>query len=167
MNKIFTRTLSALVLMQISLRALAVDYELPDMNGQIQHMDQYKGKWVVVNYWATWCSSCMKEIPDLVDFYEHNKDSDATVVGINYESIDKVDLKEIVSGLAIPYPVLRSHPIPVTPLGPVPALPATYIIDPEGNVVAGEVGIVTRKHLEHYISQKKTKLNEVIEISGQ
>jgi hypothetical protein len=52
---------------------------------------------------------------------------------------------------------LRSEPVPVTALGKVPALPTTYIIDPGGKVVAGEVGLVSRQNLEDYIAGKKAK----------
>ena len=139
-----------------SLQARAVDYALPDINGRVQSMDQYKGKWVIVNYWATWCTTCMKEMPELINFHENNKDSDAVVVGINFESIDRKNLKEFVSDKAIPFTVLNTEPVRVTPIGKVPALPTTYVIDPDGKVVAGTVGIVTQEDLETYIKQKKS-----------
>jgi hypothetical protein len=62
-----------------------------------------------------------------------------------------------VAAQSIPYPVLRSEPAPSTPLGPVPALPTTYIINPDGKVVAGEVGLVTRQNLEDYIAGKQAE----------
>ena len=135
----------------------AVDYELPDVDGQMQSLDQYQGKWVIVNYWATWCGTCMKELPDLVAMHEDNKDKDIVVVGVNFESIGNDQLKTFVAEQSIPYPVLRSEPIPVTALGKVPALPTTYIIDPDGKVVAGEVGLVSRQNLEDYIAGKKAE----------
>ena len=135
----------------------AVDYELPDVNGQMQSLDQYQGKWVIVNYWATWCGTCMKELPDLVDMHENNKDKDIVVVGVNFESINNEQLKLFVENKSIPYLVLRSEPVPVTALGKVPALPTTYIIDPDGKVVAGEVGLVSRQNLEDYIAGKKAE----------
>jgi thiol-disulfide isomerase/thioredoxin len=141
-------------MMCLTLQAKAVDYELPDTNGQVQSLDQYKGKWLIVNYWATWCGTCMKELPELIDFHENN-DFDAVVVGINFEEIERKDLKDFVDSKTIPYAVLSTVPVKRTPLGPVPALPTTYIIDPEGNVVAGEIGIVTRENLENYIAQNK------------
>ncbi|MBE9567323.1 MAG: TlpA family protein disulfide reductase, partial [Proteobacteria bacterium] len=110
--------------------------------------------WLIVNYWATWCGTCMKELPELIDFHENN-DVDAVVVGINFEEIEAKNLKEFVNTKPIPYTVLSTVPVRKTPLGPVPALPTTYIIDPDGNVVAGEIGIVTRENLESYIAQKK------------
>ena len=96
-------------------------------------------------------------------FYEkvkrrgYDKDKDIVVVGVNFESISNEQLKSFVEKLSIPYPVLRSEPVRVTALGKVPALPTTYIIDPDGNVVAGEVGLVSRQSLEDYIAGKKAE----------
>jgi len=145
-----------LLLLTVS-QVWAVDYELPDVDGQMQSLDQYQGKWVIVNYWATWCGTCMKELPDLVSMHENNKDKDIVVVGVNFETIGNEQLKSFVEKLSIPYPVLRSEPLPVTALGKVPALPTTYIIDPDGNVVAGEVGLVSRGDLEDFIASKKAE----------
>ena len=138
-----------------SLQARAVDYELPDVNGQMQALDQYQGKWVIVNYWASWCTTCLKELPDLVSFHENNKGKDAVVVGINFEDIGMEELSDFIEEKSIPYPVLSSKPVPTTPLGPVPALPTTYIINPEGKVVAGDVGIITQQDIEDYIAREK------------
>ena len=135
----------------------AVDYELPDVDGQMHSLDQYQGKWVIVNYWASWCGTCQKEFPDLVSLHEDNKDKDIVVVGVNFEPIEIDRLKAFVAEHGITYPVLRSKPVPVTAIGKVPALPTTYIINPDGKVVAGEVGLVSRQNLEDYITGKKTE----------
>ena len=156
MNRIWQIILVTLSLLTVS-QVWAVDYELPDVNGQMQSLDQYQGKWVIVNYWATWCGTCMKELPDLVSMHEGNKDKDIVVVGVNFESIDNDQLKAFVAEQSIPYPVLRSEPVPVTAVGKVPALPTTYIIDPAGKVVAGQVGLVTQQDLEDYIAGKKAE----------
>lgn len=137
-----------------SLKARAVEYQLPDLNGQTQSLDQYQGKWVIVNYWATWCGSCIKEIPDLAALHKQNKN--IVVVGINYEEINNERLKGFVDAYDISYPVWRSKEVEVTPLGRVPALPTTYIIDPDGNVVAAEVGVMTKQSLEDYIASKSS-----------
>jgi len=156
MNRTWQTILSTLLLLTAS-QVRAVDYELPDVDGQMQSLDQYQGKWVIVNYWATWCGTCMKELPDLVSMHENNKDKDIVVVGVNFESIGNEQLKAFVAEQSIPYPVLRSEPVPVTALGKVPALPTTYIIDPDGKVVAGEVGLVSRQNLEDYIAGEKAE----------
>ena len=149
------QTILATLLLLMASQVRAVDYELPDVDGHMQSLDQYKGKWVIVNYWATWCGTCMKELPDLISMHENNKDKDIVVVGVNFESISNDQLKAFVEKQSIPYPVLRSEPVPVTALGKVPALPTTYIINPDGKVVAGEVGLVSRQNLEDYITGKK------------
>ena len=121
-------------LLIFSFQISAVEYQLPDTEGQMQSLDQYQGKWVIVNYWATWCGTCMKELPDLVSLHEDNKDKDIVVVGVNFEAIGNDQLKAFVAEQSIPYPVLRSEPVPITAVGKVPALPTTYIIDPDGKI---------------------------------
>ena len=66
------------------MQARAVDYKLPDINGDMQSLDQYKGKWLIVNYWATWCGTCLKELPDLISLHEDHKDGDIAVVGAEW-----------------------------------------------------------------------------------
>lgn len=154
MNKLSIYIVSVFLLFA-GAQARAVDYQLPDLNGQMQSLDQYKGKWVVINYWATWCNTCTKELPDLIALYEDHKDGDVAVVGINFEDISFSRLNKFVKKHAIPYAILRTEPVRKTPLGPVPALPATYIVDPNGEVVAGQVGLVTKEDLESFIAAKK------------
>ena len=167
MNKKFTHVICGLFLILfLSQPVRAIDYELPDLNGQMQSLDQYKGKWLVVNYWATWCGTCIKELPDLISLHEDNKEADIVVVGINFESINQERLKAFVAERSISYPVLRTEPVAMTPLGPVPALPVTYIIDPKGEIVAGQVGIVTQQSLEEFINGKKAS-EEFVETSIQ
>jgi peroxiredoxin len=99
----------------------------------------------------------VEELPDLVSLHEDNKDKDIVVVGVNFESISHDQLKAFVAEQSISYAVLRSDPVPVTAVGKVPALPTTYIIDPDGKVVAGQVGLVSRRDLEDYIARQKAE----------
>lgn len=149
-----TGMLSAL-LFGLSLQARAVEYALPDIDGRMHALDQYRGKWVIVNYWASWCGTCRKELPDLISLHERHRGKDIVVVGINFEDIGQRELAQFVSEQNIPYPVLRSKPVRNTPLGPVPALPTTYIVDPDGKTVAGEVGLLTQKNIEDYIAAQR------------
>lgn len=132
-----------------------VSYSLPDLQGTEHSLADYKGKWVVVNYWATWCPPCQEEIPDLVEFHERHKDGDAVVLGINFEDIGEEQLVSFVDSFLISYPILRSEPLPKTPLGSIPGLPTTFIIAPDGTPVARQVGPITGEQLEAYIEKKK------------
>jgi thiol-disulfide isomerase/thioredoxin len=132
-----------------------VDYSLPDLHGKTHSIADYRGKWVIVNYWATWCPPCQDEIPELVEFHERHKNSDAVVIGVNFEDIGTEQLVSFVDSYLISYPILRSEPLAATPLGVIPGLPTTYIIAPDGSPVARQVGPITGKQLEDYIARKK------------
>jgi thiol-disulfide isomerase/thioredoxin len=155
--KTWLNGLVSTVLLGACALAHATGYTLPDLDGRPQSLDQYRGKWVIVNYWATWCGTCRKELPDLIALHEKHHDSDIVVVGINFEEIGRQELKAYVAAQGIPYPVLRTVPVRKTPLGPVPALPTTYILDPAGNLVAGEVGLIGSQAIEDYIASRRTR----------
>jgi thiol-disulfide isomerase/thioredoxin len=144
-----------LLLLNTTGMAEPVDYSLPDLQGKEHSLADYRGKWVVVNYWATWCPPCQEEIPDLVDFHDRHKDNDAVVIGINFEDIGEEQLTTFVDSFMITYPILRSEPLAVTPLGDIPGLPTTFIIAPDGSPVARQVGPITGKQLDDYIARKK------------
>ena len=144
-----------MVLFAVTGVAEPVDYSLPDVNGKKHSLADYKGKWVIVNYWATWCPPCQEEIPDLVEFHDRHKDDDAVVIGINFEDIGEEQLSAFVDSFLISYPILRSEPLAETPLGAIPGLPTTFIIAPDGSPVARQVGPVTGKQLDDYIARKK------------
>jgi len=144
-----------MVLFAVAGVAEPVDYSLPDVNGKKHSLADYKGKWVIVNYWATWCPPCQEEIPDLVEFHDRHKDDDAVVIGINFEDIGEEQLSAFVDSFLISYPILRSEPLAETPLGTIPGLPTTFIIAPDGSPVARQVGPVTGKQLDDYIARKK------------
>jgi thiol-disulfide isomerase/thioredoxin len=143
------------VLYAVTASAEPVDYSLPDVDGKKHSLADYRGKWVVVNYWATWCPPCQEEIPDLVEFHDRHKDKDAVVIGINFEDIGEEQLSAFVDSFLISYPILRSEPLAETPLGTIPGLPTTFIIAPDGSPVARQVGPVTGKQLDEYIARKK------------
>jgi thiol-disulfide isomerase/thioredoxin len=152
----FMRLLISIVTLVLAAAAWAepVDYSLPDLQGKTHSIADYRGKWVIVNYWATWCPPCQEEIPELVDFHERHKDTDAVVIGVNFEDIGVEQLISFVDSYLISYPILRSEPLPATPLGPIPGLPTTYIIAPDGSPVARQVGPITGEQLDEYIARK-------------
>lgn len=148
-----------MAMFQLSAYAQAepVDFTLSDMEGVEHKLSDYQGKWVVVNYWATWCPPCLTEIPELVDFHEEHKDQDAVVLGVNFEDISLNGLKQFSEEYFMNYPVLRTTPGPNSALGPIPGLPTTYLVSPTGEVVARQVGPITAKRINDFIAQQTTE----------
>lgn len=133
-----------------------VEYSLPDLDGKVHSLADYRGKWIIVNYWATWCPPCLEEIPELNDFHDrHQPAGDAMVIGVNFEDIGHEQLSAFVDSFLMTYPVLRTEPSFATPLGSIPGLPTTFIIDPTGTPVATQVGPITGEQLDAYIERKK------------
>ncbi len=140
-------------LQQVS--AYTAEFELQDLNGKVHRLSDYRGKWVVVNYWATWCPPCREEIPDLELFHNKYKDTEAVVLGVNMENTTTERLKKFVEDQFISYPILRGGLRSTTSLGRVSGMPTTFLVSPEGKVVARHSGVVTMAALEAFIKEYK------------
>lgn len=121
---------------------------LPDLNGKQVKASDYKGKWVIVNYWATWCPPCAEEIPELNAFHIEHSSKDAVVLGVNIEKDELDYVKEFVEEFKISYPVLQSNVGVSSPYGRIQALPTTFILDKQGKVMQTIIGAVTQERLE-------------------
>jgi thiol-disulfide isomerase/thioredoxin len=142
-----------LLLLTLPLHAQAVDMPLTALNGSKTNLDRYQGKWLVVNYWATWCRPCIVEMPELQSFHDENVDNNAMVVGINAENISQQRLQTFLDDYFITYPIFVSGPTQQSELGLIPGLPTTFLVTPEGKVVARQVGPVTREMIEQFIQK--------------
>ena len=107
----------------------------------------------MLNFWATWCPPCLKEIPELVDFHDEHHEKNAVVVGVDYEDIKLSELKEFTESYFMSYPILRTSPTIKTPFGVISGLPTTYLISPTGEVVAKQSGPVTAKMIKDFIAE--------------
>lgn len=125
---------------------------LPDLNGKQVKVSDFKGKWVIVNYWATWCPPCAVEIPELNAFHIKHHLKDAVVLGVNIEKDDLEYVKEFSDEFKISYPVLVTDNALSTPYGNIQALPTTFIINKQGKRVKTIVGAVTLERLEKIIA---------------
>jgi thiol-disulfide isomerase/thioredoxin len=142
-----------LLLLTFSLGAQAVDMPLTAVNGSKMNLEHYQGKWLVVNYWATWCPPCIVEMPELQSFHDENVDNNAMVVGINAENISRQRLTTFLDDYFITYPNFVAGPTQQSELGLIPGLPTTFLVTPEGKVVARQVGPVTREMIEQFIQK--------------
>ncbi len=107
------------------------DYQLRDMEGRLYKVSDYRGKWLIINFWATWCAPCLREMPELERFYQQNR-ARAQVWGVSFEDGDKATIRAYVDRLGVTFPILGHGQNPMTGYGEVNVLPTTFIIDPDG-----------------------------------
>ncbi len=147
------RVACALLLTLAALSPAAADFKLTDSDGKVHRLADYRGKWVIVNFWATWCAPCLEEIPEFIKLQEKYGKQGLQFVGIAIDQKDKVEAFAEQNG--INYPVLAGEADAIdlsrkagNRLG---ALPYTLIIDRAGQVVATELGGLTEAKLEAVI----------------
>ena len=127
-----------------------VDFALQQLGGGEVSLSDFRGEWVVVNYWATWCTPCLKEIPDLSELHEER--SDLTVLGLAFEDLEDSDFDEFLEDFEVSYPILKVDVYqPPEPFGAPRALPTTIILDQQGRAVKAFLGPVTREAIEGFI----------------
>jgi thiol-disulfide isomerase/thioredoxin len=128
-----------------------LEFTLPDTGGKLHSLSDYKGKWVIVNYWATWCKPCLKEIPQLITLSREYENNAVVVLGIDYEDLDLKTLLGFMHDHHMSYPVLRTNPLAAQKLGPILGLPMTFVITPQGELATTLVGQITRSGVEQAI----------------
>jgi len=133
--------------------AQAEGFKVTDTTGKTHTLAGYKGKWVLVNYWATWCPPCLEEIPDLIGLHE-NKKNNLVVIGIALDYRNAKQVTDFAEGLLVNYPIVLGNPQIVNQIGPIQGLPTTYLYNPDGKMVAQQVGAITRASVENYIASK-------------
>ena len=127
-----------------------VNFTLEQLGGGEVALSDYRGEWVVVNYWATWCAPCRKEMPELSALHEQR--SDVTVLGLAYEDVEDNDFMEFLQESPVTYPILMVDVYaPPEPFGAPRVLPTTIILDREGRAVKSYLGPVTREAIERFI----------------
>ena len=129
-------------------------FTFTDSTGKTQSLAQYKGKWVLVNFWATWCPPCLEEIPDLVALHE-NKKNNLVVIGVAMDYRDPKEVLRFSDQMMISYPMVLGDQKLAAQVGAIPGLPTTYLYNPQGKQVAYNVGAITRDGIERYIRNKK------------
>ena len=153
------QTVLALLLFGWSVVSVAVDMPLKGLDGTQSKLSDYRGKWVVVNYWATWCPPCIEEMPELQAFHDQHAESKAVVLGINTEVLDNDMIEAFLDDYFITYPNFVNGPVTQSPLGSIPGLPTTFLVSPEGTTEARQVGPLTKQMIENFIENWEAKRN--------
>ncbi len=146
-----------LLLLCMAVPAAATDAVRPSLrvdtldDGRFDLSEQ-RGRWVVVNYWATWCAPCLKEMPELAEFDAAH--DDVRVIGLAFEEIDEADLRAFLKTRPAGYPIAMIDVYAPPADFDVPrGLPMSYLIAPDGAVARRFLGPVTAAELRQAIDE--------------
>ena len=145
--------LGGLLLALFASWAQAGGFKLTDTDGKTHTLEGYKGKWVLVNFWATWCPPCQEEIPDLIALHGDKKNN-LVVIGIAMDYRNARQVTDFADGLLVDYPIVLGNAQVASQIGPIQGLPTTYLYNPDGKMVAQQVGAITREAVESFIARK-------------
>ena len=130
----------------------AIDFSLQQLHGDPVSVSDYRGQWVVLNYWATWCAPCRKEIPDLSAL--HDSRDDIVVLGLAYEEAEPEEFDTFLDEFNPSYPMLLVDVYaPPEPFGAPKVLPTTIVLDPNGYEVKTFVGPVTGEDIAAVVDE--------------
>ena len=134
-------------------RRPAPEFALKDADGKTVHLEDYKGKVVLLDFFATWCGPCKIEIPWFMELERKNKDKGFSVLGVSMDDEGWEVVKPFLADLGVNYRVVIGNDATAQVYGGVDALPTTFLIDRNGRIAAVHVGLASKKVFEDGIQQ--------------
>jgi peroxiredoxin len=131
----------------------APDFALRDIDGKTIRLSDFKGKVVLLDFWATWCGPCKIEIPWFIEFERKHKDKGFAVIGISMDEEGWDVVRPFLSRLNVNYRVVIGNDSTAQAYGGIDALPTTFLIDREGRIAATHQGLVGKRDFEDGIEQ--------------
>lgn len=131
------------------------DFHLLD--GSAHQLEDYQGKWLIINFWAEWCVPCREEVPELNKLFKISGQENLSVLGISYDPLNNSEIRRIIKRWGIEYPVIASEPMPILPFDLPKSLPGNYVINPEGRLVMSLSGKQTLQTLTKLLNSLKKK----------
>lgn len=129
-------------------RKSAPDFTLTEMNGAPVKLSDYRGKVVLLNFWATWCGPCKTEIPWFIEFEKMYKDRGFATLGVSMDEDGWQAVQPFVKQREINYPVMIGNDRVAQLYGGIDSLPSTFLIDREGRIASVHLGLVSRRDYE-------------------
>ncbi len=140
-------------------RHSAPDFALKDNTGKTLKLSDYRGKVVLLNFWATWCEPCQVEIPWFIDFQQTYKDRDFAVIGVSMDDDGWDSVKPFVARQKINYPVVIGTEEVSAKYGSIESLPTTFLLDRAGRIATMHIGLVSknayRNDIVHLIEKER------------
>ncbi|RPI97810.1 MAG: TlpA family protein disulfide reductase [Candidatus Aminicenantes bacterium] len=133
----------------------APDFSIRDLQGNTLSLAAYKGKVLVVNFWATWCPPCRKEIPDFVAAYKELKGEGLEILGLSVDEMTAPALIEWTKKMGVNYPIALATPEIIAAYEPGDFIPATIIIDRKGMIRFRQSELMTKETLVRLFQQYK------------
>jgi len=133
--------------------ALAPDFTLPTVDGKQLKLSDYKGKVVIIDFWATWCPPCRKGIPDLIDLKKKYGSKGFEVIGISLDTDTKAQVPGFVKDKGMNYPVVYGNQNVAQLYGGIEAIPTSFVIDKHGKIVATYQGLIPSSTFESHIKK--------------
>jgi peroxiredoxin len=112
----------------------APEFSLKDLQGNALSLASYKGKVLVLNFWATWCPPCRREIPDFIEAYKELKDKGLEILGVSVDELSEDALRDWTQKAGMNYPVALATAKIVADYRPGEYIPATIVIDRRGSI---------------------------------
>lgn len=120
-------------------RPVAPEFSLVDAGGKTHRLADYRGRPVIVNFWATWCPPCREEMPSMQRGWEQVRDEGVAMLAINVGE-DEETVAAFAASYAVDFPLLLDPDSAVVQSWPVKGLPTTFVVDPEGRLVYRAIG---------------------------
>ncbi|MCK4548205.1 MAG: TlpA family protein disulfide reductase [Candidatus Eisenbacteria sp.] len=132
----------------------ARDFALVDVtSGKTVRLSDYRGKVVLIDFWATWCRPCLMGIPHLIDLHKTYSKGKFTVLGISLDQKGPAVVKRFVKQQAIPYPIIMADQATVQAFGGVRSIPTAFLIDQDGYIVGRYEGYRHKSFFEKEIKK--------------